>query len=754
MSEQKNEGPCPVCGYQLSTADVRPYQLHPGTILRGAYVVGKALGQGGFGITYLGWDINLETRVAIKEYFPSGVVSRSTANSPVVVGISENRDAVFQKGREKFVKEARILAKLSSDPRIVQVKDFFQENNTAYFVMEYLEGVNLEEYVRQKGGRLSVEETFQLIEPMFGVLGGVHEEGLVHRDVSPDNIMLTAGRELKLLDFGAADEGGGGSKTVLLKYGYTPSEQYSRHGNLGPWTDIYALCATIYFCLTGEPPQDALERRKNDRLQEKLEGVEGLSAKRCQALVKGMSVRYEDRYQTMEELRMALQPSDGVHQEKKEKKKEEKEERKGVPLKWILTVAGAFLILLLGMKACSADGSEEVPESTGSDSFSVPEETGTAGMDSFPVSEGTETAGTDTFPVSEGTETVGTDTFPVSEGTETVGTGTLPAQVPEESPFELNPLEVNFYGNAQANMNQFYDGRLAKMNGDEGIYFFADYNGALNKIVIGNNSREKIYQGTYNGRTNSIKDINVDQIGKEFLYFDNGVGEIERLNLNTLEVQEIAVGEDPRLIGNRLYYHRPNKTSWDVDIYYLDTDTLEEVLLYSTNFDFIYDFSVSAEYVFFTMVGSVYRLSPDGSLTVLYGGRESRINNMMLTAGRLYLGTSGEIISIDYEGNELARLQVDQNFNLLFAEDDCLYLEEMVDYGISQIVRYRMDSGEEPETIILPTKSEGFSYLNKVDDIILIEIEDIGMTSLYYISADDREMELSDAALINIWGGL
>lgn len=282
-----------------------PHQLPPGTVLNGKYVIGKTLGQGGFGITYLGWDLVLDTRVAIKEYYPSGAVTRNCTLSRSVQEFQGPKQAFFDKGKEKFVKEARILAKFSGSPQIVQVRNFFQENNTAYIVMEFLAGITLKDYTGQCGGKITARELLPLLKPIITALGEVHKAGLIHRDISPDNLMLMPNNTLKLLDFGAADPAVNEderSRTVLLKYGYTPPEQYLRHGNLGPWTDVYALCATVCYCLTGTVPPDALERQAEDRFVLPMEAERQLTANQKATLKKGLAVNQKDRLQSMQEL--------------------------------------------------------------------------------------------------------------------------------------------------------------------------------------------------------------------------------------------------------------------------------------------------------------------------------------------------------------------------------------------------------------------------------------------------------------------
>jgi len=249
---------CPHCGYDNSQPNA-PHQLCAGTVLREQYLVGKVLGQGGFGITYLGWDLYLDMPVAIKEYYPMGMVMREATVTMNVTDVTGDEGMRFRNNRERFLREAKMLARFSQVPEVVQIKNFFLTNNTAYIVMEYVEGITLKQHVKDKGGRLSVEETFALLGPVIQTLSKVHKTGIVHRDISPDNIMILPNGRMKLIDFGAVrdvshadiDVPLSRSTEAILKQGFAPIEQYQNRGSLGPWTDVYALCATIYYCVTG-----------------------------------------------------------------------------------------------------------------------------------------------------------------------------------------------------------------------------------------------------------------------------------------------------------------------------------------------------------------------------------------------------------------------------------------------------------------------------------------------------------------------
>lgn len=277
--------------------------LRKGTRLIGRYTIEKVLGQGGFGITYLGIDELHEKKVAIKEFFPQGIVTRNIEYEDAVTVTFVGEKDNYNKGKEKFLKEARIMARFSKDEGIVKAQDFFEINNTAYIVMEYLEGIILKQYLRENE-RIEPEELLELFVPLIESLDEIHSQGLIHRDISPDNIMVLLGGKIKLMDFGAArdyTDFGEKSLSLILKPGYAPPEQYQTHGVQGPWTDIYALCATMYKCLTGENPPDAIERVMDDNLKEISEFGIPVSKQMEETIIKGMSISARNRYQNIEE---------------------------------------------------------------------------------------------------------------------------------------------------------------------------------------------------------------------------------------------------------------------------------------------------------------------------------------------------------------------------------------------------------------------------------------------------------------------
>ena len=305
FSEKDPGTVCPVCGFDETKQ--QPYLALPlGTIVNGRYLIGKVLGIGGFGITYLGFDLTLEIKVAIKEYMPSAMATRNTDRYTVVLTSHQEKD--YQSGMERFLEEARILAKLQNTPNIVSVQNYFRENNTAYFVMEYVNGTSLKAYLAAHGEKISCEEALKILLPVMNALVSVHSMQLLHRDISPDNIYLTADGDSRLLDFGAARfaSGDGKSVSVILKHGYAPEEQYSSHGNQGPWTDVYAMGATLYRCITGVLPPDSIERIHGDTLKRPSELGISISSAIEQAILKALSIRTEDRFMSMEAFICAL----------------------------------------------------------------------------------------------------------------------------------------------------------------------------------------------------------------------------------------------------------------------------------------------------------------------------------------------------------------------------------------------------------------------------------------------------------------
>ena len=264
---------CSECGRPYGSVETEPFALKPGTILDGKYLVGEMLGQGGFGITYIGFDLLLEQKVAIKEYYPmsTGMVSRENSTT-VVWSSAVMQKSGMEKGFDSFLKEARKMAKLGGIPGVVGVKSVFIQNETAYIVMDFIEGETLLKKL-QRGGPMDYGTCISLMTPIMQALAEVHKHGIIHRDISPDNIMVQSDGKLILLDLGAAKDldiqgkdGNVQSSQMVAKHGFSPVEQYGQAGKIGPWTDVYAMAATIYYCCTGVLPPSATDRMIEDTL--------------------------------------------------------------------------------------------------------------------------------------------------------------------------------------------------------------------------------------------------------------------------------------------------------------------------------------------------------------------------------------------------------------------------------------------------------------------------------------------------------
>ena len=377
-------GPCPYCG----GAQNEEHQLPVGTVIRDRYQIGKVLGQGGFGITYIAWDTLMQKSVAVKEFYPTGTVFRKSELSTAVECGTKAMVPHYEYSRERFLREASALVQFQEIPEVVGIQDFVKENNTAYIVMEYVRGVDLAKYIQRKGGRLSVDETFRILKPVMEALAKVHKGGIVHRDISPDNIILDPMGGAKLLDFGAVravedpdvDKGLSKSTEAILKQGFAPIEQYNTRGSLGPWTDEYAMCATVFYCLTGRIPEDA-SIRMSEGIDPDWSSIPGLPEHQRKALEKGISCRAKDRYPNMDQLLAALFPEETaqtVPEPAEETPVTQVEEKAKAPKRngkkfWaVFTAAVLVLWVVLAVflpKEAQTEAGETVPQDT------VPQET-------------------------------------------------------------------------------------------------------------------------------------------------------------------------------------------------------------------------------------------------------------------------------------------------------------------------------------------------------------------------------------------
>src|SRR5579871_65006 len=302
---------CPYCGWQRYAAATSVLHLPPGCLLDRGYLVGRVLGQGGFGITYLGWDVQLHRKVAIKEYFPQVIASRIPGGATVSTTSARTQDD-FQYGLHGFLNEGRILARFSEHPCIVSVLNLFEANQTGYLVMGYLEGMTLSQSLEKSGGRMAYDVARDILMRVMDGLREVHAQGLLHRDISPDNIYLTRQGLIKILDFGAARfEVGERSQSlsVVLKEGYAPEEQYRRSGHQGPWTDVYGVAATLYRCITGIVPAPSLDRLHADALLSPRQLGVAMPPAAEGALLRALAVRAGERFQSVEAFQGAVSGS-------------------------------------------------------------------------------------------------------------------------------------------------------------------------------------------------------------------------------------------------------------------------------------------------------------------------------------------------------------------------------------------------------------------------------------------------------------
>lgn len=308
---------CPICGFDVRTYKRPKNALPLYEILNGKYLIGRVIGIGGFGITYIGWDFYQSKKVCIKEYFPRSIAVRNpdavTYTEQISVSVQYSMmmqtqtivraKHAYQNGLEAYMKEAENLSKFYLMPGIVSVRDFFYGNNTAYIVMEYIDGIDMKKFVKRQGGKLAPNVVFGVLKDVLKTLNEVHKANIIHRDISPDNIMLNKKGEAKLIDFGAAKNFGKSENApILLKHGYAPPEQYEKDGHQGPWTDVYSMSASIYYLLTGIRIPEAKMRQEKDTVRPlRLMGIP-VSDRVDFALQKGMKLRIEDRFRTIAEL--------------------------------------------------------------------------------------------------------------------------------------------------------------------------------------------------------------------------------------------------------------------------------------------------------------------------------------------------------------------------------------------------------------------------------------------------------------------
>ena len=316
---------CKACGKRADDKPNLPHQIPKRSMLNKRYLMGKVIGEGGFGITYFAWDTQKCVKVAIKEYYPSGYVSRDPRSNKVIINSKLNH-AASNRGLKRFIEEAQNLSKIRNLSGIVSVLDFFALNDTAYIVMEYLDGISLKKYIHRKG-KLTATNALTILKPVIYSLEAVHDQGLIHRDISPDNILLTRDGEVKLIDFGASKHANpdGQSVSIVLKQGFAPEEQYRLHGEQGPWTDIYAMAVTIYFCITGQLPPESIQRMYEDTMLPPSALGAKIGPETEKALLKALAVFGKDRYRDIPSFAHALYSSLSFETEEEPQAKRETE---------------------------------------------------------------------------------------------------------------------------------------------------------------------------------------------------------------------------------------------------------------------------------------------------------------------------------------------------------------------------------------------------------------------------------------------
>ncbi len=281
---------CPICGYDFM--EKGGFELEPGTIVNERYIIGKKEGAGSFGITYRAFDSKLQVKTAIKEFFP---VTMAVRESDGKVTTEPEKQELFRKGCKTFLEEARVAARFNHKG-IVSVKDFFEANSTAYLLMPFIDGLNLYDYIKRYGDKLSFVKTKEIFLPLFDALETLHKANFIHRDISPDNIFITNENEVKLLDFGSAININHQTSEKTGKHGFSPIEHYTAKLSDGYYSDIYALGATIFFALTGRKIPPAPDRIKN---AEPLDFPNNLSRKAKKALLKALAPDYKKRYENI-----------------------------------------------------------------------------------------------------------------------------------------------------------------------------------------------------------------------------------------------------------------------------------------------------------------------------------------------------------------------------------------------------------------------------------------------------------------------
>lgn len=335
---------CPSCGYIRGTKPQEEYHLHPEVLIEKRYLIGTVLGYGGFGITYKAWDTKLDRIVAIKEHYPVGLVNRIPGEKEVIL-YSGKRRKEFQDGIQRFLNEAKNTTQFAEHPNIVHVLDYFEENGTAYMVMEYLDGMTLKKYISECGGKIDVDIAIQILTSVIEALRIIHAKGILHRDISPDNIFMCSNGIVKLIDFGASRFSTGEEEktlSIVLKPGYAPPEQYRSRSKQGPWTDIYALAATLYYAITGVVPDESSNREVEDTLKSPRELNPDIPEYLDMALMVAMSIQPELRYQNVKQFENAIKNKTKVISLQEDLKRRKRKRIIGISVVTVCVVLGSI----------------------------------------------------------------------------------------------------------------------------------------------------------------------------------------------------------------------------------------------------------------------------------------------------------------------------------------------------------------------------------------------------------------------------
>lgn len=341
-------GMCPNCGYVEGEPPSEVFCLAPGTIIADRYIIGGMLGLGGFGITYKAWDKKLDTMLAIKEYYPSGLVNRQPGGTEIML-VATKREREFVYGKTRFLEEARNMAKFSTHKNIVNVFDFFEANNTAYIVMEFLDGKTLSQAIQQQNIPLPYDYCVSVATQVCAALKAIHKENILHRDVSPDNIMICNDGNVKLFDFGAARFSAGVENrvTVVVKPGFAPPEQYDKVNRQDPRTDIYALGATLYYAMTGVKPEESTNRKIEDTLLPPAAVDSNIPENISNAVMRAMAVEQQYRFASVDTFESALSSGKKVASVQKERAKRRRRRLTGILASFLLIAGGAALFIYM-----------------------------------------------------------------------------------------------------------------------------------------------------------------------------------------------------------------------------------------------------------------------------------------------------------------------------------------------------------------------------------------------------------------------